>query len=85
MFGSGESMAASGQRRGEGDGILSGKKLAKDIRKQLAEELTQLKDEHPNFQPGLTIVQVRKRLHIKLHGWYTVYLGGLVSHPVSHR
>ncbi len=48
-------MAESG---GASDGILNGRKIAAEIRKKAAEELAQLKEEYPHFQPGLTIVQV---------------------------
>ena len=51
-------MAESSQSRGDADGILSGRKIAAEVRSQAAEELTQLKKEHPDFEPGLTIVQV---------------------------
>lgn len=43
---------------GVSDGILNGRKMAADIRRKATEELTQLKEKHEHFQPGLTIVQV---------------------------
>ncbi|KAF8789608.1 C-1-tetrahydrofolate synthase like protein [Argiope bruennichi] len=41
--------------------ILSGKDVSLDIQKQLQEEVKLLKEEHPNFEPVLAIVQVGAR------------------------
>ncbi|GBN84804.1 hypothetical protein AVEN_119172-1, partial [Araneus ventricosus] len=41
--------------------ILSGKEVSLDIQKQLQEEVKLLKEEHPNFEPVLAIVQVGAR------------------------
>lgn len=38
--------------------VLNGKEVSSDIRAQVAAEVETLKQQHPDFQPGLTIVQV---------------------------
>ena len=38
--------------------VLNGKEIAKDIRKQVTAEVETLKQQNPEFRPGLAIVQV---------------------------
>jgi len=41
--------------------ILSGTEIAKDVREKLAQEVAQLQKKHPDFVPGLAVVQVGDR------------------------
>ncbi|XP_031551845.1 C-1-tetrahydrofolate synthase, cytoplasmic-like [Actinia tenebrosa] len=47
-------MATEGKR-------LSGKQISGEIRKQLQEDVSNIQAEHPNFKPGLAIVQIGGR------------------------
>ena len=38
--------------------ILDGKVISAEVRNEVAKELKELQQKHPNFQPHLTIVQV---------------------------
>ena len=41
--------------------ILSGKEVAADVRKQLKDEVSEIRRQHPELVPQLTIVQVGNR------------------------
>jgi len=46
--------------------IINGKLIAASIRKALAEEVRQMKNQDPNFMPGLVIVQVSIFVAVKI-------------------
>ena len=48
--------------------VADGKAVAAEVRNRVGAELTKLKEIHPNFQPQLSIVQVReKKLHAQTY------------------
>ena len=47
--------------------VADGKAVAAEVRNRVGAELTKLKEIHPNFQPQLSIVQVREKKLLHKH------------------